>query len=211
MKNRLRFLLLLPLASVAIYACGDDHHEEVEVPATYDDVIYAGETTDEALVALASALDQKAPANVPSQAPTLDTPAADAALPKTPIPTFTWHVGGMTTRTPAALLPLEAPAARGFLSPLAELVGPVRTAHAHGTPFTGTATWLVFSTDANPKLARVLTGATSYTPEQAVWDRMVAAKAPITLTLVGAVFADNRIVTDGGPFQGSKTTFTITP
>jgi len=211
MKHSLRFLLLLSLASVAIYACGDDHHEDVEVPATYDDVIYAGETTDEALVALVSALDQKAPADVASQAPTLDTPAA-GALPKTPIPTFTWHVGGMTARPLAPVLfPVEAPRARGFLSPLAELVGPVRAAHAHGTPFTGTATWLVFSTDANPKLARVLTGETSYTPEQAVWDRLVAAKAPITLTLVGAVFADNRIVTDGGPFQGSKTTFTITP
>jgi hypothetical protein len=211
MKNDLRLFLLVPTACVAIYACGD--HEHAEVPATYDDVIYEGDTTDEALVALVSAIDQKTPAAVPSQAPTLDTPAA-GALPKTPIPTFTWHVGAMAARTPAAppvLFRVEAPSARAFFSPLAELVGPPRAVRAHGTPFTGTATWLVFSTDTNPKLARVLTGSTSYTPQQAVWDRMVAAKAPITLTLVGAVFADNRVVTDGGPFQGSKTTFTITP
>jgi hypothetical protein len=211
MKNDLRFLLLVPLACAAIYACDD--HDHAEVPTSYDDVIYAGATTDEALLALVSALDQKAPADIPSQAPTLDTPAA-GALPKTPIPTFSWHVGAMAARTPArlpVLLPAPKPAERAFLSPLAELVGPVRSAHAHGTPFTGTATWLVFSTDANAKLARVLTSETSYTPAQAVWDRMVQANAPITLTLVGAVFADNRIVMDGGPFQGSKTTFTISP
>jgi len=212
MKTNLRLFLLVPTACAAIYAC-DDHHDEVEVPAAYDDVIYEGTTTDEALVALVSAIDQKAPADVPSQAPTLDMPAA-GALPKTPIPTFTWHVGAMAARTPVAppvLFRVEAPAARGFFSPLAELVSPPRAAHAHGTPFTGTATWVVFSTDSDPKLARVLTSTTSYTPKQDVWDRMVAAKAPITLTLVGAVFSDNRVVMDGGPFQGSKTTFTITP
>lgn len=211
-KTLARFLVLVPLAFALPYACSE-HDEEAALPAGYDDVIYEGEVTDEALVSLVAALDQGAPSNTPSQAATLDTPAAGAALPKTPIPTFTWHTG-MTTRlapkhTPR-LLPTNVEPSR-LTGPLLELLGPERAAHAHGTPFTGTATWVVFSTDTDPKLARVLTSWATYTPSQAVWDKMVATGKPITVELVSALFADNRVATDGGPFQGSKTTFSIAP
>jgi hypothetical protein len=216
MKKTWTMLALIPLAAASVYACGGTDEEE-EGAAGYEDVIYQGTVTDEAMVALGSALDQKAPADVPSQAPTLDAPTG-MTVPKTPIPTFTWHVGGMTQRSPmepAGPRLLEVPGTpRGehgarWLAPLAELLGPVRAANAHGTPFTGTATWLVFSTESNAKLTRVLTSDTKYTPDQAVWDKMVAAGKPITLTLVGAVFADNRVAQDGGPFKGSTLTFTI--
>lgn len=205
-----RVLVLIPLAFALPYAC--DSHEEEGAPAGYEDVLYEGEVTDEALVSLASALDQGAPTPSASQAATLDMPADAAMLPKTPIPTFSWHIGATTQneRNAPELLPTRY-ASRGFLAPLVELLGPERAAFAHGTPFTGTATWLVFSTDSDAKLTRVLTSGTSYTPAQAAWDKMVAAGKPITVTLVTAVFADNRIAADGGPFQGSKTTFTITP
>jgi hypothetical protein len=98
-----------------------------------------------------------------------------------------------------------------ILKPLRDFFGPVRSAYAHGDPFTGTATYLVFSTDSDPKLLRVLTSEASYTPDAAAWDKLVAAGKPITLTLTGAEFETNRIAQDGGPYKGSSTQFTIAP
>jgi hypothetical protein len=219
MRTPLRSLFLVPLATALLYACSDPTDE---TPA--DDVIYQGAVTDEALVSLESALQQSPPADVPSQAPTLDTPAA-AMLPKTPIPEFTWHVGPSVSVPPALLrvpglhgeraghpsqpwMTASAPQPwAGFF----ELFGPIRSAHAHGTPYTGPATYLVFSTPANAKLVRVLTSNTTFTPSQAAWDKMASVGAPITLKLTGAIFQDNRIAQDGGPYKGTEFTFTISP
>ena len=205
-----RTLILVPFACAAIYGCT---HEETELSAELADVLFEGEATDEALVALDSALDQKAPVADPLSAPTLDTPTA-TMLPKSPIPTFTWHVGATTLQTPnrheaPALLriPEQSPIRSGF----AELFGPVKSAHAHGDPLVGAATFLVFSTAKDPKLTRVFTNLNSYTPSQSVWDKLVAANAEITLSLIGAEFDNNRIADSGGPFQGTKFVFTITP
>jgi len=209
MRTLARLLILVPLAIAMPYACSDDHDEE-PAPAGYDDVVYEGEVTDEALTSLVAALDQKAPTTSASQAATLDMPAT-GTLSKATITTFAWHIGTTTRLEPRAPELLPAPSRERWYGPLRDLIGPERAAHAHGTPYTGTATWLVFSTASDPKLVRVLTSATTYTPTQAVWDKMAAAGGPITLDLVTAVFADNRVATDGGPFQGSKFEFTITP
>ncbi|MDI3289494.1 hypothetical protein [Polyangium sp. 15x6] len=209
MKNLLHIAILIPIASISLYAC--DHEESV--PAGYEDVVYSGTTTDEALAAFLTAAEANPPANVPSQAPGLLSPPAGTMLSASTIPTFSWAVGASSRLAPPAppsLLPAE-PRAEPLLAPLAALLGPVRAAHAHGTPFTGYATWLVVSSDADPKLARVFTSESSWKPTDAIWARISAAKAPITVELQGAQLVDNRIDMDGGPFQGSKTTFTITP
>lgn len=217
--------LLIPVASAALYACGggeetEQHEEHGSVPAEYADILMLGGVTDEALIELASVLGQGAPADVPTQAPTLDKPAEAEALPSTSPPVFTWHVGASASLAPqaapepvrlAGLLPSPAPREPAFTSPLRELFGPMRSAHAHGTPFTGTGTLLAFSVDSNPKLARVLTGDTSYVPSADVWEKLKAAGKPITLTLTSAIFEQNRVIQDGGPFAGSETTFTIAP
>jgi hypothetical protein len=221
---RFRTLLLIPLASALLYACEHD----VEPPAGYDDVVLQGTVTDEALVALAGALDQGPPASLPARAPTLHSPADMAAIPRASGTTFAWHFG-MTasapkTGAPAADVPEKAawwsplsPAPQAarpirlLQKPLRELFGPIRSAYAHGEPFTGAATFLVFSTDSDPRLLRVLTSETSYAPDTAAWDKLAAAGKPITLTLSAAEFENNRIVQEGGPFAGSSMTFTITP
>ena len=203
-----RMLLLVPLACAAIYGC--DHEEDEPLSPELADVLFEGGATDEALVALDSALDQKAPVDDPTRAPILDMPTG-AMLPKSPIPTFTWHFGGMTRNlhVPTLLqLPESTPT---FRSALGEFFGPVKAAHAHGDPLVGPAAFLVFSTATNPKLTRVFTNLTSYTPTQAVWDKLVAANAEITLSLIGAEFDANRIADGGGPFQGTKYAFTIMP
>lgn len=210
-----RMLLLLPMACVAIYGC---EHEETVVGPELSDVLYEGDTTDEALVSLDSALDQKPPVTDATRAPTLDMPTL-AQLPKTPVPTFTWHTGMVTERSPGktealrqGLALIQWPEAKSsFQTGFSEFFGPVKSAHAHGDPLVGPATFLVFSTASDAKLVRVFTTFTSYTPSQTVWDKMIAAKAEITLSLIGAEFDNNRIADSGGPFQGSKFVFTITP
>ncbi|HVK70280.1 MAG TPA: hypothetical protein VM694_37760, partial [Polyangium sp.] len=67
MKNLYHLAILIPLASASLYAC----HEEESGPAGYEDVVYGGTTTDEALAAFLTAVEANPPANVPSQAPAL--------------------------------------------------------------------------------------------------------------------------------------------
>jgi hypothetical protein len=192
-------------------------------PSPYDDVVYEGEVTDEALTSLVSALEQGTPINEPSKAPTLDAPVAGEVA-KSPIPTFTWHIGAASSMRgspadPARAAFLQAPglprrpvhAEVSWLGPLAELVGPIRSAEAHGTPYTGTATWVVFSTAANQQLHRVFTSDLTHTPSEAAWNAMIAAQSTITVTLIGGIFESNRLAADGGPFAGSSLQFTIAP
>lgn len=207
--------VLVPLATLSLYACSEAADEGP--PAGYEDVEYGGDVTDETMVALASALDQKAPIDAPAVKAVIDFPADMAALPKTPVVTFSWHIGATASRSLpgsgrwAALDASPRPAAPSFSAPLRELFGPPRAAHAHGTPFTGTATYLVFSTDTDPKLVRVLTSELKYTPSQAAWTKLTGAGKAITLTTITALFTENRVDMDGGPFKGSTATFTITP
>lgn len=222
---RKRTILLIPVVTALLYACGDESTGGTGGggASAYEDVVYEGEITDEALDAFVSAMEQGVK-DEPSKAPTLDAPTDGAALPKSTIPTFQWHVGATASHLapaspsrfaswPASELVTptinEAPLHR-FLAPLGELIGPMRSARAHGTPFTGNATFLVFSTSSDPKLLRVFTGATAYTPSQAAWDKLAGAGAEITLTLTGAILEQNRIAMDGGPFKGSVSKFTIT-
>jgi hypothetical protein len=93
-------------------------------------------------------------------------------------------------------------------SPLLELVGPIRSARASGVPYSGFATYLVFSTDTDSSFLRIFTSTLEYTPPKAEWDRMVATGKPITATLVGAVIEDDQMV-EGGPFKGSSITIKI--
>ena len=58
-----RLLILVPLAVASPYACSDHDHEPAAVSG-YDDVVYEGAVTDEALVSLVAALDQKPLASI---------------------------------------------------------------------------------------------------------------------------------------------------
>ncbi|MEZ4295843.1 MAG: hypothetical protein R3B70_12775 [Polyangiaceae bacterium] len=73
----------------------------------------------------------------------------------------------------------------------------------------GTATFLVFSTKTDPKLVRVFTTDTTFTPGQATWDTLAGAGEEITLSLVAADFDNNRIADGGDPVQGTQFTFSI--
>ncbi len=212
--RRLRWVLLLPLASVAIYACSET---PTEAPVGYDDVGLEGKVTDETLVAFIQALEKGAPKEVASQAAVISAPATGEVLARNPPPSFRWGFGAEARRSGPALerwAGLDAtwrPAVMGLVAPLRELLGPPRSALAHGDPYSGIATYLVFSTEANPRLLRVLTSAEELVPSQAAWDEMAKQGKAITLTLVSAIFEQNRVTQDGGPFAGKGITFTIAP
>jgi hypothetical protein len=225
MRRALHALLMIPLVAALPYACS---HSDEETPTPgYEDVAYEGKVTDESLLAL----DQGAPAEGGAGAPQLTEPTAAEQSAET-APTFRWTFATAgARRDPVELLRPGAPApaprwagplrellgparellgpARELVGPLRELVGPLRAAHAHGTPYSGQATLLVFSTDADPKLLRVFTSETSYTPTDATWRKLVDAKAPITLSLTGAAFEQNRLAQGTQPRLGTPYQFTI--
>jgi len=185
------------------------------------DVIYQGAVTDEALEELLAgkAIDNGA------RAPVVDSPLPSGKLPAATTPTFAWHVGGssgggggagggasLSAPSGSRFAQIAAPSRSGSaFATLAELLGPERTASAHGTPVSSTGYWLVFSTDSDAKLLRVFTDKVSYQPDATAWKKLQGAGKTITLTIVAGWFDLNKISPDGGPYAGKPVTFTVTP
>jgi len=165
-------------------------------------VIYGGAATDEALAALLLAT----PKAEATQAVVVDTPAADATLPKDVPPTIEWHVKGSSASrevTPGERFVGAAKALGAWFGP--------REAWAHGAPVNGRAYLLVFSTPKSPELVRVFTTELSYTFDAASWTKLALTGEPVTLVVTNAIFEDNRVAQDGGPFSGEAVTFSIGP
>ncbi len=174
-----------------------------------DDIVYEGEATDEALEAL---LDAPLVTD-PAQACVVTSPTEGAALASSPPATFTFGPAGMSAHVAPGLRAPAVEPSRGpawDVSPLLELVGPVRTASAHGTPVNGRGYYLVFEGSAG-ELLHVFTLDPSYTPTEAAWGELTAASGPLKVTCTSAIFESNLIAEDGGPWQGSPRSFTIAP
>lgn len=223
-----RAFLLAPLACAAIYACdgGETEPTMAGPPDGYEDVVLQGDVTDETLVGFVSSLEEGGLQDDPSQAPSMASPAAGAQLPKGTVPEFSWTSGGAARLAPygapvrwAGLAPAPADGIPrslvrdlvAFGAPLRELLAAPRAAHAHGAPYSGTATFVELTAKDGATLLRVFTSAQKLTPSQAEWDAMAAAAQPITIELTSALFEENRVVADGGPFAGTVIDFTIVP
>ena len=85
----------------------------------------------------------------------------------------------------------------------------VPSAYAHGEPVNGPAYFLVLSTASDPKLVRVFTLASEYTPDATTWAKIAGAGAPITATILSAQFEENRVLQDGGPWESAPITFSV--
>ena len=218
---RARSILLVPLASLAIYACGGSDADPPlpsGPPPGYEDVLLEGLVTGEALQSLAKALAVGPPSGGPAPKAVVDWPANGEKLPAYPPSSFCWRFGELARAgspadarwagaQPDALTPEKTPDSTA--SPLWELLGPPRSAFADGQPYTGPGTYVVFSTDAEPSLVRALTSRNAFIPSQEVWDTMVAVDAPITLTLATASFEQNLVTPYGAVVPGTSITFTI--
>lgn len=210
---------LLGTALCALFAstaagCGDDGTGSGGSGSTtgsggVDDVVFEGGASDEALRELQSLT----PSEDPSQRASFSTPEEAATLGAAAPVAFAWALPQEGARTPASprldLAPQSGTAERAGIWLLGGLFAWVPDAHAHGDPVNGRAFHLSFSGSDGAVVLEVFTTFESYTPDQAAWDRLVAASDPLTASLVSAVFEGNRVSQDGGPFVGGQLTFSI--
>lgn len=178
------FTLAPSLVSPVLTGCSDDEatHDQV---AGLEDVVYEGGATDEALNALIGA-PVKAGKTVTFTAPAAgaSVKTGDAAF------TLTWD----------ALAKASASFWKSAFEP--------KVAHAHGAALFGNGYYLQFTRDGQSILS-VFTANTSYTPTVSAWQKLVTGNVSVTLT--AALFDNNNVARDGGPYLSSPVAFTITP
>lgn len=184
---------------IALSACDESETSGDDL----SDVLYEGGATDEGLVDLLA----RTPIEGSAEAAHILEPASGAALPAAPA-TFSWAVGA-TALGPRGVDPRRSTPRRRATSTrlgLRALLGP-RVAHAHGAPINGRAYFLVLSTPGDAKLVRLFTMNLSFTPSASVWERVLGAGEPVTASVLSAIFENNRVAQDGGPFVGPAVTY----
>jgi acyl dehydratase len=200
--SRLRIALFAALLTATSYvvACSSEStHEDAGNPVLAD-VVYVGTTTDESLELMLDA----SPTSSLTRGAMFDAPVPDAKLPAATPATFAWH----TTST--VQFQRHTPQIQGITLDWQRWVG-VPEALAHGTPLSGKASLLVVSNAKNPKLLRVFTNLSSYTPTAAQWKNLAATGGTLTATVTTASFDTNKLTQDGGPFSGVSVQFSVTP
>ena len=198
--------LVLALSAPLASGCGDDGGGAGGAGSTAD-VVFEADATDEALDAMLAAAD----VDDPTQAARLVQPAAGATLDAATPAAFSWTVG-----LEARVAPPRAPGLQGLPSPsawaeLAALLGPVREAHAHGTPVNGRGYLLVVVDAEGATVHRVFSLAFEHTPSAEAWAQLAAAPQPLRASVRSAIFENDRVASDGGPWQGPAIELTIAP
>lgn len=195
---------------VACSAAPDDGGSEHTHPEDeLEDVVYQGKVTDEALMRL---LDQEPGPEAEPQVSVCSVAAGMSVTQETPIE-FSFSTSG------CALAPVASPnryawnasakpAGEPVLSLLLSALAPIGVAHAHGAPFNGTAYYLRVLDAAGVVSMQAFTDATTYTPNQAQWARMVESTGPLRLEIVWAEF-DNNEVAGNGPFEAQPVSFQL--
>ena len=188
--------------------CSDDTGKNGdEGGANLEGVVYVGRTTDEALAYL---LDRM-PKDVESQRLIIDSPAADTTLSKDepPVISYYYAVSGQLQRRPAPSRYVAPSWALRARTDLSNLFGPLRAAHAHGTPFSGLGYFLeVNDADGNHGL-RVFTDQARYTPASEAWSALAGLSQPLRLTIVQAIFEENEVPAGNGPYLGGSIEFRV--
>jgi hypothetical protein len=183
-------------------ACSSDHHDEEDNPAL-SDVIYVGGTTDEALEVMLDA----APKDVASQHVTFISPEASATLSKDTPATIEFHAP--SAKNQRFEPPWSGVPERSFIAELKQLLTPIGVAYAHGTPFNGTAYFLVFEDAYRSARLRVFTNQSAYTPTSTEWAALAGGPQPIRVSVTSATFEENAVLADGGPFVAGALEFSI--
>jgi hypothetical protein len=194
--------------ALLLAGCSDDTGKnDDEGGANLEGVVYVGRTTDEALEYL---LDRM-PKDSEAQRLVIDSPAADATLSKDEPSLISYHnaVTGQLEGRPARSRYLAPSWSLRARTDLANLFGPVRAAHAHGTPFSGLAYFLeVNDADGNHGL-RVFTDEGNYMPESEAWSALAGLSQPLRLTIISAIFEENEVPAGNGPYLGGSIEFRV--
>lgn len=179
---------ILPLSlalSALLLGCGGEEEEE-ENPAGYENTQLLGAVTDETLAGFVNALETNGTLESTSRAPTLMSPSEGGSVAADSV--LEWHIGAMDRATSES----------------------AKAIPAHGTPYSGFATYLEILPDGSDTPAlQVFTSDVSYTLTSADIDALKAAGSSFTLHLLGADFESDRVIPDGGPYEGSSTTITV--
>ena len=170
----------------------------------YADVTFEAGATDEALDALLAAT---ATTDNYLDAAFILTPQDGTTLELESPLKFTWQVGPPQTGA-REIVPLDIRLGRtvrhvpSFLSELEAILGPEREAHAHGDPVNGPAFLLRVRDARGVDVHRAFTTAFEHTPSRDVWTTLSNAEQPLAACIVSAVFEENRVAPDGGPYEG---------
>ena len=218
LRSSLRFGALFTVSALTFVAggwvvgCGDDSaggnggSGGSGGQASLAGVVYEGGATDEALEALVAT---PAKTNA-AEAVAFTAPAEGAVVPVDPVPTFKWAIGGGDARLPPAdLLRLPGGHTETHEPGWIERLIHAREAHAHGVPISGRAYFVTFSDAAGTPVLRVFTQKLEYTPAADALEKLAVAGA-VKADVVNAIFEENRIVADGGPFTGTPRSFSVT-
>jgi hypothetical protein len=195
-------LIGLALSSALLLGC-----HESETPAEIADVLYEGGATDEALEALLEGVVKDDPA----EAAIFTWPADGEKLLKSNPVSFCVRIGpaegagasvapgdvrlGAVSEPPRWLGLLPAAAGATFFAL-------PQTALAHGTPISGRAYFFVFSTMDDTAVLRVFSMSPDYLPDAEALMRLHAVTDKIKVEVTNAIFEENRIPADAGPFKG---------
>jgi hypothetical protein len=184
----LRAALLVALASASTLAYLPACSSNSEDPSNSltAGVLRQGDPSDAAVTQLLSyEADDWGWAGGVFQAPPTDPTdsSIDVTLPANVPFTFVWH---------ADPVPSPEAGAAGTLNA------------ANGTGFTGVAFLLVFSTPSDPKLLRIVTTDSSFTPSAADWKKLTSSSEPVTFKLASGTFENDELTAEGGPHQGQE-------
>jgi len=201
MKSPIRLIILVLCVSFVSYvgACTDTHSDAADTgnPLTAD-VAFDTHANDEALDLLLDA----SPTDIASKAAIFDSPTDAAALDKGVAVAFKWHTGATAdSQNPGTI--------RHKFQPIWQFGVPA--AYAHGPTLNGKAYFLVVSSTADAKVLRVFTTATTFTPNSEQWTKITKASGTLTAIITTAVYDNDKLASDGGPFSGKPITFTIKP
>jgi hypothetical protein len=221
MRKLTQLVLATALASAAMYGGACVAPDKLEDPTPdMSDVIFEGNANSSALVPLL-AVD---PVADTARGPLIVNPPPDSVLSAASIVTFEWSPEGPTAlrgplpserarpaSAPPSLLPAEITAARAAAPEwLAALLGSERAAAAAARlPLDGRGYLLLFTTAEIPRLLRVFTTHTSYTPDKTAWARLRTAGDWTTLTVISATFFKDRLAPAAGPYVGESIDFCI--
>jgi len=210
-----RGVVAFSVATASVYggACLSPDESEQPVDPAFADVVFEGDTSDTALASLL----EVAPVRDVLRGPRMVSPSADSVLEAASVITFEWTPNGATAarapgapRAPTPLLnALAAPERQPSLAWLAALLGPEGEAHAARPAMLGPGYFLLFSTPESPRLLRVFTTHTRYTPDENAWAQLRTAGTWTKLIVVSAGFARDAMLPGTGPFQGDPIEFCI--
>jgi hypothetical protein len=180
----LRTALVVALASAAAaYLPACSSNTEGPSNSLTAGVLRQGDASDAAVTQLLSyeADDWGWAGGVFLAPPTVATDAStDVALPASTPFTFVWHADPVPSED-------EAGAAGTLNTP---------------SGFTGVAFLLVFSTPSDPKLLRIITTASTFTPSASDWQKLRSSTEQVTLKLASGTFENDELTAEGGPHQG---------